>query len=277
MKVCVIIPSHINYTGQICLLDKCLESLFNQEDITTQPDIYISASFSNKKYKKSFNDIIKNGRCKGKENVSIRISKIPLYQMEHIQVFLPVINDYDLVMFSDDDDLYEKRRISVFVKGYEQITIRKSEIAGVVEFSEDNRGYTEYWRYALKPETLRQFYERMEDSLHLLKHRYGDYFLGCYLKRKTGLAFVRAFIDDGAKYLYNVNNPNSILGKHERGLTPTTDALWDVTMLSILSNDLQSECFHFLKFLEYSSPKENGVERLESLEYIRELCKTLFD
>lgn len=112
-KVCIFIPSHINYNGQIDLLYSCLESLISQTNI---PDIYISISFGNDTYKKEFTEKILRNFPKPK----YLFSKQKLFQMEHIyKLTKNYANNYELIMFCDDDDTYNKNRVQKIVEAYQ--------------------------------------------------------------------------------------------------------------------------------------------------------------
>ena len=118
MKVAILIPSHISYEGQIDLLDKCILSLIEQ--ILKPKSIYISISFENDTYKTDFKSILhKYGRTTNPK-INFKISKEKKYQMEHLHNISSNIdvNDYDMLMFCDDDDTYHNDRVAAFINAF---------------------------------------------------------------------------------------------------------------------------------------------------------------
>ena len=50
------------------------------------------------------------------------------------------------------------------------------------DINEGNDGFTEFWKYAVKPYVLHTFYNRISDNLFILKHKYADILFRCYLR-----------------------------------------------------------------------------------------------
>ena len=102
-KVAILIPSHIGYEGQIDLLDKCISSLLEQ--ILKPNSIYISVSFENDIYKTSFKSILQKYGRTTNPKINFKISKEKMHQMEHLHNIVSNIdvNEYDMLMFCDDD------------------------------------------------------------------------------------------------------------------------------------------------------------------------------
>lgn len=207
MKTCVLIASHISYEGQIELLYNCLMSLKNQ---TYQTDIYLSISFDNIDYKEHFiKTIIENEIS---ENIIIKISDIQKYQMEHIYILKEYINDYDLIMFCDDDDTYSINRVEEMVKNYKILlsNCEEERVYGITENQYEVSDYTEFWSYAIKPALLNMFYDHFKDDMDLLKHKFGDMYLRTFLRFKKDIIIGILVMK---LYNYNNNNPNSICTK----------------------------------------------------------------
>eukprot|EP01084_Bolivina_argentea_P113723 202643_1 len=92
---CIAMASHISSIGELHLLPKCLESLINQ---TIQTDIFVSISFSNKKYKKQFHDTIHRNYI---DKIHWKIQSSQKFQMMHYKILTPYIikKKYQLIFF----------------------------------------------------------------------------------------------------------------------------------------------------------------------------------
>jgi hypothetical protein len=214
MRIAVLIPSHIHYEGQIKLLDECLLSLSLQ---TKLPDVYVSISFSKEDYKNNIATLIRKY-----PTVKFKLSKTQKYQMEHILNLVQYVLNYDMLMFCDDDDTYNKKRCEIFSNAFEYTKIECIEnkliFGGVFEdvniYNEksESRVAIEYWGYGLSPQLLIEFYKRTIGFEDLLCHHYGDMYLRNYLYRiyPNTIQFGRIPIK---LYNYNIDNPNSITGK----------------------------------------------------------------
>lgn len=215
-RICVFVASHIYYIGQNDLLFNCITHLINQ---TVLPQVYVSISFENDTFRKEFtNSILRRFTT---PITIFEYSNKKLFQMEHIHKLTnKYANKYDLIMFCDDDDTYDKMRIETFLEGFEKCSHLKFKIMGVKEvIMAINPELTmpEYWAYGLIPEILFEFFTRFEkyNQLNLLQHKFGDLFLRHYL-RKThrnssyGYITIDVFDKKDILYNYNTNNPNSI-------------------------------------------------------------------
>lgn len=219
MKICVLIASHISYDGQIELLYNCLISLKKQ---TYKTDIYISISFKNKNYKDIFiKNILEN---KISENIIIIMSDIQKYQMEHLYILKTYINEYDLIMFCDDDDTYSINRVENFVNNYKILlsNCEKDRVYGITENQYEVSDFTEYWSYAIRPELLNIFYEYFKDDMDLLKHNFGDMYLRTFLRFRKNIIIGILVMK---LYNYNSNNPYSICTKKKSLKTIIRDDL----------------------------------------------------
>ena len=217
MKVCVFVASHINYDGQNDLLKECLSSLINQ---TKKPDIFVSISFSEKKYRLEFVHKILSNFLK---YVNFLYSDDHLYQMEHLHKLTEKFaNKYDLIMFCDDDDTYASDRVETFMYAHENGLSNSKDfiLGGVKEIMDSNHPLVspEFWCYGLKPEILIEFFKRFSSNgkIDLLKHIFSDMYLRAYLacinKNDEKFGFIAIAIDEPGETLYRYNklNPNSI-------------------------------------------------------------------
>ena len=222
MKTAVFIASHICYDNQCLLLDKCLISLEGQ---TVHTDIYVSISFENIKYKNQFITKIQSLH----PFIHFEISDSQLFQMEHIKLLTyKYSNLYQLIFFCDDDDTYTSDRIEKFISMGHYDTydcLRESDI------NEFNEGFTEFWKYAIKPHVLHTFYSRVSNNLFILKHKYADMLSRCYLrliKMNIGVVVCPYYL-----YIYNKNNPNSICTRLLHNSTPIRESIKNNGMLAL--------------------------------------------
>lgn len=215
MNICVFVPSHIYYNGQIELLNKCLLSLVNQ---TKKVKIYVSISYD-EKFKKEITDkllMIFN------KDVQFLFHKKQLFQMEHIyKLTQKYASHHDLIMFCDDDDTYKDIRVEEFCKCYEWGIKNIKYLGGVKEIIglvDPESKAPEFWRYGIISKILIDFFERFEknNKLELLKHIFGDMYFRYYLRRinrnnkNFGYATILIDKNENELYQYNINNENSI-------------------------------------------------------------------
>lgn len=219
-RVAIGVPCHIHYEGQINLLDNCLNSLIEQ---TKLPEgIYISASFEDERYKKDFgNNIIRKYAKITEPKFYFLLFNEQKYQMEHLSTISSKIKDnYDMLMFCDDDDTYDRKRVELFVHAF--VKYKSCEKFGGVRecYSKDPKSEApEYWNYGIRPDVMKDFFRHFTDDRHyrLLKHKFGDMYFRYYL-RKTKKYLNWCLIQvEVSLYKYNVNNPNSICGIIQNG------------------------------------------------------------
>ena len=247
MNICVFVPSHINYDGQLTYLDKCLTSLVNQ---TYKCDIYVAISFELDVYKTLF---AQETLSKFASTVKFVISRTQKFQMEHIHTLLLYTKDknYDLIMFCDDDDTYTNDRVDVFIQCYEyNAKCQSNEMAGVREYintSDPEHSIPEYWCYAVKPYILQSFFDRCIDHMHLLKHKFADTYLRNYLRRSHKSLSWGAIIsdNDNCLYKYNIDNPKSICGKLQN-TTYTIEDICNQNILDIINLDIPTYKMHIV-------------------------------
>lgn len=198
MKVCVIVASHIRYKGQLKFLEKCLESLIYQ---SYNVDTYVSISFESNGLLKNFKQNIKTIF----PDIRFIIQKSHLRQMEHIKYVVDnYIEDYELVLFCDDDDYYDSKRVEYFVRN-----IKKNINANVIKENSDN---SEIWNYASTPYILKDFFAVFDEkNKDLLNNNFSDYYLRRYLSNqwsKKKLMIEKPYLL--SLYNYNIENINRI-------------------------------------------------------------------
>ena len=268
-KVEILIPSHINYEGQIDLLDKCISSLLEQR--LKPKSIYISISFENDIYKTDFKSILQKYGRTTNPKINFKISKEKKYQMEHLHNISSNIdvNDYDMLMFCDDDDTYHQERVSTFVAAFNYGKDNSSEnFGGVREYINDNMS-PEYWCYGIVPCVIVEFFSFFKGvNYRLIQHNFGDMYLRYYLcintTKYSNWIGIRPALP---LYNYNNNNQNSICGKIERGMGNKEDNL----LLFVLYCRSDSE---FDKFIQENKKLYNiDYKTKEVLIYIYNFCK----
>lgn len=206
MKVAVLIPSHLKSASDVSNIYKCLDSLMKQ---TVVPDIYAAISFANDSVKQTFTkEVMRNF-----SNVKYAFSKEQKFQMEHLYNLVRYINNYDLIMFCDDDDTYVDTRVEEFIYYYEQ----GKGCGGIREYNaaRDLDGPPEYWAYAIIPSILSVFFERFKDNMDLLKHKWADMYLREYLNR-TKSTSIGTITPEQSLYNYNISNPDSICSIYKK-------------------------------------------------------------
>lgn len=211
MNIGVLIASHINYKGQLKLLEECLNSLLNQ---TYKVDILLSISFSNDNYRKFFNSIIK----KKFTSIIYNISNKQQYQLEHFKKLSIHIDKYDFILFLDDDDTYNLDRVEIMINHINNnkgLDVYKEIGDDVKEYIENgktiiksSKDYNEYWTFIIKPLILYEFFNLFKDD-DLLKDKYADVLLRKFLMKKCDLLNDKTRIAISS-YNYNLDNSNSI-------------------------------------------------------------------
>ena len=211
MKICVIVASHICYDGQCSLLQKSLLSLLNQ---SLRPDVYLAISFENDRYKQEFEVNILDVH----KDINYIISSTRQYQMQHILHVKQYVSIYDLIMFCDDDDTYDLKRVCIISEIYNKCLSQiddQCHLGAFVEILDVSlNDAPEFWCYTITPRLYNDFYERMQDNLDLLAYDYADMYFRNYLR----------LVDKGVKYcsckfdipLYNhTKHQNSVCARKE--------------------------------------------------------------
>lgn len=277
-KVAILIPSHISYKGQIELLDNCMSSLLEQK--LKPKSIYISISFENDTYKTDFKSILQKYGKTTNPKINFKISKEKKFQMEHLHNIYSNndVNDYDMLMFCDDDDTYQHHRILEFVIAFNYGKDNISEnFGGVRECINYDmtpaKDIPEYWCYGIDPRVIVEFFSFFKGvNYRLLQNKFGDMYFRNYLrenKKYSEWVGVRPPVDS-TLYNYNINNPNSICGKIERGIG---NEKWNL-LLMVLDCRSDSE---FDNFIQQNKKLYNiDNETKTYLIYIYHFCKILY-
>lgn len=249
MRTCILIASHFHYENQSDYLFNCLFSLLNQENVDIKPTIYVSISFENDLYKQDFYKKIYNSPLFN--DVNFVISDTQKYQMEHFYILTKYINDYDLVLFCDDDDTYVPLRVSIIIHIYKLGLQKFENINGIREVSDGNiLDSPEYWCYGVKPSVLINFFNIFKDDMDLLKNIFGDMFLRGYFKNNNKWTNFCILNTKEKLYLYNTNNSNSICATRT-----------DYDIFTRVKNQF---------YLQVISYPEEPLPDILSIEYIRE-------
>lgn len=278
-KVAILIASHINYDGQIDLLDNCIKSLLEQ--ISKPTSIYVSISFENDSYKRQFRNILVKYSQTLHPKIYFRISKEKKHQMEHLyNIYSNVdLDNYDMLMFCDDDDTYHIERVGEFINAF-NYGKHSENFGGVKECIKLQNNFhpqfdtPEYWCYGIIPNVIVDFFSFFKGPCYmLLQHKFGDLYFRHYLRKNSKYYTYVGILDEGLGYTlynYNINNKNSICGKIERGLGNFQDNLLNHIL------DCRSDS-HFDKIIKDNS-KVYKIDKkmIYSLKGIFQFCKYLY-
>lgn len=279
-RVAILIPSHVRYKGQIPLLDNCISSLLEQ---TLKPNnIYISISFENGTYKTDFERILQKYGSIQTPYIHFEISKEKKHQMEHLHNISSYINDYDILMFCDDDDTYHHERVARFVrafnagKGFENF-------GGVREYTSINdyqlsSETPEYWCYGIVPTLIRDFFNFFNGKHYtLLQHKFGDMYFKQYLCKNSKYNAWVGIVD--AKigfplYNYNINNPHSICGKIELDKRLGIINFYDNLLLKTIVCKSDSNFDDIIN--AYKDIYNINKNTIDSMKTVYDVCKLLY-
>jgi len=282
MKTAVLIPSHIYYHDQLDRLEKCLESVCSQ---TKVPDIFVSISFADNKYKLQFTPILRKY-----PTVKFAFSPKQKFQMEHLLYLSSLVIDYDMLMFCDDDDLYHPMRVEKFIEAFKEAKDQckkfGNQFGGVKEVKDAKMvdDPPEYWAYGIPPSLLNKFFNRIHGYEDLLCHKFADMYLREYLFR-TGIGSIAFGIilpssPGSIMYQYTMNNPNSICERHKalvrsRQQTPDTvnSLIRDNVTLGLICNRYD---LVFKQMTAASAPFSRLNDIVPNAERIKNLTNTLY-
>ena len=282
-KVAILIPCHIGYEGQTNLLDNCISSLLEQ--ILKPKSIYISISFENDTYKTGFKCILQKYGRTTNPKINFIISKEKKHQMEHLHNISSniSINDYDMLMFCDDDDTYHIERVFTFVNAFNHgkdnsITGKFGGVREHVDLTDKGVSpfleIPEYWCYGIVPSAIVEFFTFFKGAYYkLLQHKFGDMYFRHYLRKNSKYYEWTGIVDRDfgfTLYNYNITNPNSICGKIGRGIGNKYDNL----LAKVL--DCRSES-HFNDIIKQNEEIYKIKDKLkQKLLYIYYFCKILY-
>lgn len=214
---CILVASHISKADRILLLQETLISLIQQ---SYTAHIYVSISFETEDYRNQFvHTMHENNTLREFSDlyVFMRPNKTP--QMRHYGLLFPEIDqkNYQWIFFCDDDDIYDKDRVKVFMEAKRDSSLVDTQLAGLYEstFGKHHREQRhEYWCYCVNIEILRKFYlviHKYEDILH---HQCCDVHFGEFLRRldnNSESPFIR--ITQPLYHYRTENNSDSVTGK----------------------------------------------------------------
>lgn len=208
----VLIASHINYDNQIVYFEKCLDSLVNQ----TKPiDILCSISFENENYREKFNEMISKKTIK---NTKMFYRESKQSQFQHLFSLMEHIHDYDLVLFCDDDDTYHVDRAKIFEGYYDHIIggmKNEKKIFGGIHEGVDPNKPTEYWKWAIPPNMLFSFHDRIKNYDDIISHKYCDVVFTNYI-RKLNQSYEFAYFDLPYELYHYNQHDEGVLGKLQK-------------------------------------------------------------
>jgi len=251
MKTAVLVPSHIYYTDQLIRLDKCLESLSSQ---TIVPDIFVSISFANDTYKYDFSTLLRKY-----PNVKFKLSTQQKFQMEHLSILSLFVNEYDMLMFCDDDVTNLPIRVEKFIEAFEYLKEHCDKnvihFGGVREIGNHKKlnDRPEYWAYGIPPSLLKEFFNRIKGYEDLMRYKFSDMYLRTYLGSTGGESIVFVAVvptdDRTTMYQYTIDNPNSICAQVRKpykvkrtnninSINNTIAVIRDNLTLSLISNGI---------------------------------------
>jgi hypothetical protein len=278
MKTAVLVPSHIYYSDQLERLDRCLKSLRSQTSI---PDIFVSISFENDTYKREFSKVLRNY-----PSVTFKLSSQQKFQMEHLFILSHLIDDYDMIMFCDDDDTYLPIRVERFIECFkiikEQSSTYNMQFGGVREVDDINiNNIPEYWAYGIVPSLLIQFFKRIRGYENLMCHKFADMYFRNYLRQTGGNSIAFGLLSPSNSelkfYEYTIDNPNSICARHsekKKTAKEKVDITRDLLTLCLINRDndqlkeIMSNRSVPLHYLNKFIPDIDHIKKLTSTLYI---------
>jgi len=203
MKVAVFISSHICYQGQLTLLSQALQSVLSQ---TIIPHVYISLSFADEMVEMANaakRDIKSPGRA-------WKVHSKQRFQLQHLEYLTKMYADqYDMILFLDDDDTYTTNRVAVMcqglVRGIDSYGHSKPIVVREITNDGENQDMPEYWAYGVQPVVLQDFFKEISERRLLLYiwNKMGDMVLRSYLRFKD----IEVIGIPYQLYLYNKSNP----------------------------------------------------------------------
>lgn len=205
----VFLASHIRYSGQFALLKEAIGSVVTQcaynPEHRYKINLFLHVSVSYEKYVNisDNNDVLKS-------MFQVQYRPKQLYQMEHIELlFTEHGYKYDMIMFLDDDDTYNRSRLYNFESAMREALAQcrsTPELACVRECLNHNE-FSEYWAYGITPQRLRAFFIEVKKwkLQKFVYHPIGDTVFRTYMRLLPNLW--TAELTGKRFYNYNKNNP----------------------------------------------------------------------
>ena len=272
-SVCIIVASHISNSKRIKYLIECLESLLRQ---TISISIYLSISFETTELREQFAIMFsENGHLHNPiMNIIVKSHKTP--QMRHMEQLLDFLKPkHEWVMFCDDDDIYHKERVQIYLQTIvhsmnEIAQYPNKKFAGVYENDEGinhRERRREYWCYCVKYELLEKFIHMLLPYPDILDNKCCDVLFAEYLRRLNDV-YVYSIIPST---LYNYRQDNN---EDEYLDTEIEVYLHDIYLRTIVGSDfntiMQNE---FLS--EYSLLNNIKKEHIERMWLFHSRLKTV--
>ena len=187
-RTCIIVASHISKAYRLKYLCECLQSLVEQTVIIP---IYLSISFENDLVKNVYHKIMDKNGLLNNNNITIFEIKDKTSQFRHIfNVFEYIKNDFEYVMFCDDDDTYVNNRVELFINGIEgalSVIEKGKKLVGIYEGKNDKTHideYKEYWSYCIKTIYIQEFIVKINSGGFdkFVDHNMFDVIFSSYLR-----------------------------------------------------------------------------------------------
>lgn len=216
-RTAVFVPSHITYDSQLGYLNECIHSLLNQ---TMKVDVYISISCAPK-----YENEVRLLQIKYKtSHVKFLIRDKQTSQMNHIRILTKKFADnHDLILFCDDDDTYEPKRVERFNAINDLIMNESRDGIVLVE----NFKINEFWNYALLPKQLHDFFRKFQSPVHnnYLNGLFGDMIFRAFLTHRHGAQRMQIQFDPKPDRLYNHRKHNESITGSGRHIPTNEDPL----------------------------------------------------
>lgn len=211
------------------------------------------------------------------------------FQLEHLYQIHKYVQEYDMLMFCDDDDTYLETRVETFVECFkllqEECIKKKKQNGGVREMKYKRRsseGYyitkkPEYWAYGIPPRILTDFFRKSKGYERLFKDLYADMYLRSYLAINGGRDTLSIGIDLSL-YSYNINNPFSITGRGQKDIIIKNKEEEDqvkVNNIKLLFQAGDSDRLIEEHMKKYKITKQVLYRYCKDIKYIKEFQKKL--
>ena len=187
-RVCIIVSSHISKSYRLKYLCECLQSLLEQTVIVP---IFLSISFENNLVQNVYHKFMEKNGLLDNTNITTFERKTKMSQFRHIfSVFKNIKNDYDYIMFCDDDDTYVNNRVELFIDAIEgSLVVMDSSKKLVGVYEQKNKEthivkFHEYWSYCISSIFIQQFITKITDGGFdkYVDHDFFDVLFSSYLR-----------------------------------------------------------------------------------------------
>jgi len=216
-SACIIVASHISNPKRMKYLIECLESLLRQ---TVSISIYLSISFETTELREQFAIVFSENAHLHNPIMNIIVKSHKTPQMRHMEQLLDLLKPkHEWVMFCDDDDVYHKERVQIYLQTIvhslsEIIQYPNKKFAGVYENVEGinhRERRREYWCYCVQYELLEKFIHMLLPYPDILDNKCCDVLFAEYLRRLND-DYVYAIIPSTLYNYRQDNNEDSVTG-----------------------------------------------------------------